>query len=740
MNRRSVISQTFEIAGQAGYRREAAARDLAAVTANIDEVRRQVRAEVEQRFYRVLVLQRRIETEREALAAVTMPLRRSRKRVAAGEDSRLDGNLATVEAERGHNQLAVLDEQLLQARAELSRCAATAHHCLAGERPANCGQHQPSPPWKRCRLRPVNGPCCVRWNTGNKRPATGWAWNAPPPIPDVTVGLSAGREAPYDAREQFTRLSHLGAVAPVSPQWRRNRQGDNRTDPGRDRTAKQRARCDGPGECPLATLESLQGRVKRLTESVLPALDENRRLSSTAYRAGEIGLLQLLLVNRQLLDARRDYLDALGDFIQTRIALEQTRRLARRSSQPIPREKTNDPHPPDNATLAFAGAGRLRPQRRLRPSTVTEKPAAPQEKTAAGEKAAPTEAPEAGQIHLTEAEIKAAGIRTETPLKRRSTSASPSRPPSRPTRTGWPMLPHGCRAASSASPPNWATGSRRGRSWPAWTASNWAKPIPPISRPTASTELAQADFERAEKLYAEQIVPQKDYLRSRAEQEKARANLRASTDKLRLMGVPPARSETAVSVFPVNAPFAGTVIEKTAVLGELAQPDKSLFTVADLSVVWIEASLFEKDLGKVKTGATVGVTVAAYPDEVFKGRLTYISSVMDKESRTIKARVEVANADGRLKPDMFANAAIDTATAGKALTVPSGAVLLLEGKKAVFVREKEGFEKREVELGRQPRWPFRGQGAASKAGEAVVVEGAYALKARLLKSKIGDHD
>ena len=251
--------------------------------------------------------------------------------------------------------------------------------------------------------------------------------------------------------------------------------------------------------------------------------------------------------------------------------------------------------------------------------------------------------------------------------------------------------------------------------------------------------LAQADFERAEKLYADQIVPQKDYLRSRAEHEKARANLRAASDKLRLMGVTPARSESAMSVFPINAPFAGTVIEKTAVLGELAQPDKGLFTVADLSVVWIEANLFEKDLGKVKTGAKVGVTVAAYPDEVFKGRLTYISSVMDKESRTIKARVEVANTDGRLKPDMFANAAIDTTSAGKALTVPTGAVLLLEGKKALFVREKDGFEKREVELGDNLGGRFVIQSGIEE-GEAVVVEGAYALKARLLKSKIGDHD
>jgi cobalt-zinc-cadmium efflux system membrane fusion protein len=204
------------------------------------------------------------------------------------------------------------------------------------------------------------------------------------------------------------------------------------------------------------------------------------------------------------------------------------------------------------------------------------------------------------------------------------------------------------------------------------------------------------------------------------------------------MGVTPARSESAVSVFPVNAPFAGTVIEKQAVMGELAQPDKPLFTVADLSVVWIEASLFEKDLGKVKTGASVSVTVAAYPDEVFKGRLTYISSVMDKESRTIKARVEVPN-DGRLKPDMFATAAIDTVSAGKALTVPAGAVLLMEGKKTVFVREKKGFERRVVELGDNLGGRFVVKQGIDE-GDAVVVDGAYALKAWRLKSKIGDHD
>ena len=255
----------------------------------------------------------------------------------------------------------------------------------------------------------------------------------------------------------------------------------------------------------------------------------------------------------------------------------------------------------------------------------------------------------------------------------------------------------------------------------------------------SQARVAQADFERAEKLYADQIVPQKDFLRSRAEHEKARANLRAAADRLRLMGVNPSQADQAISTFPVTAPFAGTVIEKKAVLGELATPDQSLFTVADLSTVWIEADLFEKDLGKVRVGATAGITVAAYPGEVFKGRLTYISSVMDKESRTVKGRVEVRNTDGRLKPDMFATAAVNTATRSKVLTVPAGAVLLIEGEQVVFVRESAGFEKRKILLGES-----LGERSVVKQGledgDAVVIEGAYALKARLLKSKIGDSE
>lgn len=250
--------------------------------------------------------------------------------------------------------------------------------------------------------------------------------------------------------------------------------------------------------------------------------------------------------------------------------------------------------------------------------------------------------------------------------------------------------------------------------------------------------LAKSDFERAQRLKDEDIIPEKDFLRARSEFEKARATLRAAEDKLRLLDVTHNESEQgAASVFPLNAPFAGTVIEKDAVLGELAQPDKSIFTVTDLSTLWIEANLFEKDLGRVKVGAAAAVTVSAYPAEVFKGRLTYISSTVDKETRTVQARVELPNDGARLKPEMFATVAIDTPTTTQALAVGQEAVLLVNGQPTLFVRKGDGFEPRAVDLGDKvgPKVVLKG---GVKQGEQVVVQGAYALKARLLKSQIGD--
>lgn len=262
-----------------------------------------------------------------------------------------------------------------------------------------------------------------------------------------------------------------------------------------------------------------------------------------------------------------------------------------------------------------------------------------------------------------------------------------------------------------------------------------------LSQARSAMRVAEADYKRAASLQAEEIISQKDFLRARAENEKASAALRAAEDHLRLLGVSGASGGSA-SVFPLTSPLVGTIIEKRAVIGALAGPADSLFVVADLSRLWIEANLAEAQLAKVRVGAKASITVAAYPDEVFAGRVTYVASILDKDTRSIPTRIEVDNADGRLKPEMFATATIESAAAKAAanrdvLTVPDQAIVLMQGQPTVFVFEGGSYEQRAIDPGERlgTRTVIK---SGLKPGEQVVSAGTYALKARVLKSQIGD--
>jgi len=253
----------------------------------------------------------------------------------------------------------------------------------------------------------------------------------------------------------------------------------------------------------------------------------------------------------------------------------------------------------------------------------------------------------------------------------------------------------------------------------------------------AELRIAESDFKRAESLIVDEIIPRKDFLRAQAERDKAAAALRNSADRLRLLGGAPRATGGAVSQFSVTAPFAGTVIEKKATLGGLASPSEPLFTIADLSRVWIQAALPESALAKVREGANAQVTVPAYPSEAFSGRVTHIGAGVDKETRTVAARIEVANADGRLKPEMFATAIIAvTGDTRGVLSLPNEAIVLMGGQPTVFVYEQGAYVGRVVEPGQR----IGGRtvlNAGIKPGEQVVTAGAYALKARKQKSQLG---
>jgi len=316
------LAQTFEVAGQRGYRRDAAEAALAATTADAEEIRRQVRAEVGQQFYRVLALQQRIAIETEAQALFDRAAAIVERRRAAGEDSRLDANVAAVEAERARNQLAQAREQLVDARAELA-----VRLQLPPDRDAEVtGSLDGAPlPYslesllKASEARPRLQSVAAREQAAQNRLSLERA----AVYPDVTLGLSVGREGPVEAREKVTTLS----LSLPLPLFKRNAGGIGQasTDLTQARIDRQAAQRDVRAQVTALwqKVQSLTARVARLRDAVLPALDDNQRLSAKAHQAGEIGLLQLLVVNRQALDARRDTLDALADLQVTRIALEQ---------------------------------------------------------------------------------------------------------------------------------------------------------------------------------------------------------------------------------------------------------------------------------------------------------------------------------------------------------------------------------------------------------------------------------
>ena len=229
------ISQAFEIAGQQGYRREEAEQSLAAYREEIGELRRQVRAEVSRRFLAVLALQTRIDTERAVLKLTEDSSAVVDKRFRAGEDTRLQANLAEVEADRARNEVRSLEEQLVLARAEL----ATLLQLPPAELPAVRGELVASaPPYTLEQLlgtvdtRPQFRAFGHREEAARKRLALERA----SVYPDVTLGVGTGREGPSEARENLT----LFTVSVPLPLFRRNATGIGRASSDLTRTQIER--------------------------------------------------------------------------------------------------------------------------------------------------------------------------------------------------------------------------------------------------------------------------------------------------------------------------------------------------------------------------------------------------------------------------------------------------------------------------------------------------------------------
>lgn len=175
------------------------------------------------------------------------------------------------------------------------------------------------------------------------------------------------------------------------------------------------------------------------------------------------------------------------------------------------------------------------------------------------------------------------------------------------------------------------------------------------------------------------------------------------------------------------APMEGIVTEREAAVGETVTPDKSLLTLLNPSVVWVEGDVFEKDLPRVRLGLPAQITTDAFPGKTFHGRISNISATVNPETRATRVRVAVTNTGSVLRPGMFVRALLITEARARTLTVPDAAIQEDGGMKVVYVKEGDVYERREVAVGESVggRTEIK---SGIQPGEQVVRVGAYQLK------------
>jgi len=218
--------------------------------------------------------------------------------------------------------------------------------------------------------------------------------------------------------------------------------------------------------------------------------------------------------------------------------------------------------------------------------------------------------------------------------------------------------------------------------------------------------------------------------------------LKSTEERLRLLGFEESdlaslrTNRQSMPVLSIRAPIAGTIIESETAAGSAVELGTCLAAIADLSSLWVDVHIFEKDLASVVPGSRAEIAVAAYPGELFPGTLELVGSLMDQVTRTVKGRIAVANAAAKLKPGMFADVKIISRDAVTILAVPESAVRAINGKPVVFVPAADGaFVRRDIEKGRTIDG-FVEILRGLKEGERVVTAGSFDVKAEMLKGAL----
>lgn len=276
---------------------------------------------------------------------------------------------------------------------------------------------------------------------------------------------------------------------------------------------------------------------------------------------------------------------------------------------------------------------------------------------------------------------------------------------------------------------------------------DYRKAIADRRRVEQELAFANETLARTERLLADKAASALEVERARAQSAGAaqqlvvaNAEVQRAKESLEHLGlnVSAAPGADADEIIPVRTPQGGVVLEKLVTTGTTVTPGTSLFVISDISSLWVLAEIDESALARVAVGEAVQVSVSAYPTERFTAKVTQIGDTINPATRRVVVRCTVANADGRLKPGMFARVALEGVAAEPIVHVPAAAVQDLGERRVVFVPGADGaYVARDVETGaeRDGRVEIR-RGLA--AGDRVVTRGAFLLKSQMLASPEGE--
>jgi cobalt-zinc-cadmium efflux system membrane fusion protein len=260
---------------------------------------------------------------------------------------------------------------------------------------------------------------------------------------------------------------------------------------------------------------------------------------------------------------------------------------------------------------------------------------------------------------------------------------------------------------------------------------------------SARLTLAQKVLERKRGLAAEKIVPLREVQEAESAVEEARAAWRASRAAIAAFGVdPPADDDDGAtsSVFVLRSPVTGVVIERTAVLGQMLDPATPAFRIGNLATLWLTVHAFERDAVRIRQGVAARVAFPALPGQDFAGTVTMVGRHVERQSRTVPIRIDVRNRDNVLRPGMSASATLPVGeTGGAILTVPVASVQRVRNEWCVFLpKDASHFEIRRIGRGRDLGGEVEVL-SGLEAGETIVVDGAFLLKAQAEKGEADHH-